>query len=115
MSSECLRRNIFHHGIGIEPRVERITREVGDGHRHHAAVDGHQVGKQPPSEGPLIGEAQHGPVVEQRGDPHMIGARDGPQQHLPAHAEMHDECRVRVVPNRSPAAATGTCRDDRFR
>ena len=70
-------------GLGVEAGVQRVTGQVRDRRRHHAAVDLHQVGEQPPTDGALVGEAQHGPVVEQRGDPHVLGARGGAQQHLP--------------------------------
>ncbi|CKQ09169.1 Uncharacterised protein [Mycobacterium tuberculosis] len=85
----------FNYSVTIEPRVKRVARQVGDRHRYHAAVHRHQVGKQPPSEGPLVSEAQHGPVVEQRGNPDVSGTRHRPEQHLPTHAQVHHECGVR--------------------
>ncbi|VBA55541.1 hypothetical protein LAUMK41_01807 [Mycobacterium attenuatum] len=87
----------FDDGSGVEPWVERIPRQVGDRCRHHTAVHGHQVGKQPSAERALVGKAQHGPVVEQRGDPDVVGARDRPEQHLPTHAQVHDQCAVRAI------------------
>ncbi|VAZ90994.1 hypothetical protein LAUMK4_01596 [Mycobacterium persicum] len=87
----------LNDGMGIEPRIERIPCQVGDRRRHHAAVHGHQVSKQPPAEGALVGKAQHGPVVEQGGDPDVVGARHCSQQHLPAHAQVHHKRAIRAI------------------
>ncbi len=81
----------FDDRLGVVSRVERVARQVRDGRRYDAAVHGHQVRQQPSSERPLINETEGGPIVEQRRDPHVVGARHLTQQHLPAHAEMYDE------------------------
>ena len=62
-----------HDGVGVEARVQRVAGQVRDGHRNHAAVDLDDLGEHPAAERALVDETQRGAVVEQRGDPHVIG------------------------------------------
>ena len=95
--------------IAVELRIQRIARQVRDGHRHIAAVDGDDVGEHPPTERALVHEAQRG-AVEQRSDAQMVLAGQRPEQHLSAHSQMHDK--GRAVVERQPQVLPAPTRAD---
>ena len=95
-------------GVAIELRIERIAGQMRDGHRHVGAVDDDHVGEHPPAERALVDEAHRGAVVEQRRDAQVVLVRYLTQQHLPAHAEVHNQ--RRAVTEREPQILTAAAR-----
>jgi hypothetical protein len=80
----------LHHSVGTKPRAQRSRARWATGIAH-AAVHGHQVRAPPP--GPLIGVLST--VPSSSAEIRLISARAGAHQHLPAHAEVNDQRRVR--------------------
>ena len=104
----------------VEGRIEGIPRDVRHRCRHRATgVVRHEVGHRKAPEGPLVDEAQLGPVVGE-GHAHpqvlLVGGPRGQHQQLPAHPQMPHGRGVGSLPpgrQREPQvlAATGHAGD----